>query len=374
MTSELDDVGWRGIATAILVGCLLTSGSVAYGEQQQDEARSDRVEDESEHPQTSSLEEQVRVVAEPAEIQTASIDLESLDTGRAPNVAVALDEVVGVAGVRRSANGYEPVIRGLGWEHVQTRVNGMPLYGACPARMDPPAFVVAPSSVERVSVVKGLASVTLGPAGTGGRIDISTDFDRGIEAAKDSSPWVRLSHDGATDGTRGGAGIKGGTKRIDYSAGVEFLDQGDYESAGGTTVPASEEEIGGFLSFGNRVTDTQRWSVSAVVNEHENVSYPSLPMDTESSTNRIFTGAYSLAPQAASGRLTSLELSLGASRIDHLMSNRFRTDRPTKEAETDSEATTYRAGVLATWEVGASTIVTGGFDLDALERDAMRER
>jgi len=250
----------------------------------------------------------------------------------------------------------------------------MPLYGACPSRMDPPAFVVTASSVESVSVVKGLASVSLGPAGTGGRIDVSTDFDRGAEAGKANSPWVRLSHNGANDGIKGGVGIKGGTAKIDYSAGLEIYEQDDYESADGTPVPANQEETGGFFSFGHRVTSAQRWSVSAVVNEHEQVAYPALPMDTESSENRIFSGAYRFEPPDPSGSFTSLEVSLGASEIDHVMNNRFRTNRPMMEAETESDATTYRTAIAAKWATGESSSLESGVEFNDVERNALRQR
>jgi iron complex outermembrane receptor protein len=223
-------------------------------------------------------------------------------------------------------------------------------------------------------VVKGLASVTLGPAGTGGRIDVTTEYDRGAEAAKETAPWARLSYNGAGDGVRGGAGVKGGTAKIDYSAGLEVFTQRDYDSAGGMTVPANQEEAGGFLSFGHRPTEAQRWSLGAIVNEHTDVSYPALPMDTESSDNRIFNGAYGFEPQDPNGSFTSFRVSLGSSRIDHVMSNRLRTNRPMMEAETHSDATTHRVDVAAGWSFGANSTVTGGVDLNAAERDALRQR
>ena len=40
----------------------------------------------------------------------------------------------------------------------------------------------APEFVQKVTVVRGLPSVTLGPAGTGGRILVSTDYERSAAA------------------------------------------------------------------------------------------------------------------------------------------------------------------------------------------------
>jgi len=268
MTSMSPHVSLRGSLLTILLGIVLALGTVTHGEEppSKETEQQDAGNESSAEPQPASYEEQVVVVGRATEIDTASVDLDLLDTGRAPNLGAALESVVGVTGVRRSGNSFEPVVHGLGWERVQTQVNGMPLYGACPARMDPPVSVVTSSSVESLSVVKGLASVALGPAGTGGRIDVSTDYDRGREAGRANAPWVRLNHSGASNGIKGGAGIKGGTAKIDYSAGIEIFDQGDYDSADGTTVPANQEESGGFFSFGHRVTSAERWSVSALVN------------------------------------------------------------------------------------------------------------
>jgi iron complex outermembrane receptor protein len=353
------------------LGFLLAPGVVTLGEEP---AKNREQKKQGDAGAATDYDEQVEVLGEKPELEIEELDLELLDSGRAPNLAVAVGTVAGVSGVRRSQNSFEPVVHGLGWERVQTQVNGMPLYGACPARMDPPAFIVTASSAQEVAVVKGLASVTLGPAGTGGRVDVSTDYDRGVGAEKATDPWVRLSYDSANDGLKGGAGVKGGTSRIDYAAGIEVLDQGDYESADGTTVPASQTDTGAFFSFGHRPTDAQRWSVGAIYQNGEEIAYPSLPMDTDESDTTIFSAAYRYQPKNRRGALSSLEFSLGASQADHLMSNRERTNRMMMQAETDSEAGTYSAGLAASWIVASRSVIEAGFDVNAMTRDALRQR
>lgn len=91
-----------------------------------------------------------RVVGDRIEAETEKVSLE------------ALTEMPGVSGVKRSHSTAEPVIRGLGWERVQTQVDGLPLYGTCPGRMGPPAIILQPETVQEAYVVKGVPSIGFG--------------------------------------------------------------------------------------------------------------------------------------------------------------------------------------------------------------------
>jgi len=353
------------IAGAWVISCALglvqTTPTCASDDERTDEA-----------PTNSTLVEQIRVEARRPLIQTEITDEGPLEMGWYPNAAVAALEVPGVSGVRRSLNAPEPVVRGLGWERVQTQVNGLPLHGACPARMDPPAIVVSAVSIEEAAVVKGLGSVTLGPAGTGGRLLISTDHDRGPDAGRESHPWVRGTYNGAQEGYSAEAGVRGGTERFDYALGVETLRAGDYESADGTVVPSGVDEQGGSLSLGYRPADGQRVFGSVVVQDGEDLEYPSLPMDTDSSESRLYNVGYRYVP---TGRgLMELGVRLGAGNVDHVMSNRNKPNRGMIEAESVSTADSASAGVDSMWRLSERSTLNGGLDYSALERDAIRER
>jgi len=364
----------RALPPLIVLGLMLAAGPVAIAESPPTDAETNERAESKAVETAKTYDEEIEVLAERPELGVEELDLEVLDTGRAANLGVAVGTIAGVSGVRRSQNSYEPVVHGLGWERVQTQVNGMPLYGACPARMDPPAFVVPASSAQEIVVVKGLASVTFGPAGTGGRVDVSTDYDRGFGAGRAIDPWLRMAYDSANDGMRGSAGVNGGTERIDYALGIEAFEQSDYESADGITVPAGQKDTGAFLSFGHRPTDTQRWSIGAVYQKGEEIAYPSLPMDTDESENRIYSAGYRYQPKNNGKGLSSLEVSLGAAQTDHLMSNRERTNHMMMQAETRSDAATYSAGLATSWIVTSRSVVKAGFDLDAMSRDALRQR
>jgi outer membrane receptor for Fe3+-dicitrate len=150
-------IRFAGSAVLILSGLALVTTGVARGDEPADKT------DETPDREESTFREEIEVIAEGPDFEIQRLEIEELESGRAANLAVALQTIPAVAGVRRAQNALEPVIRGLGWERVQTQLNGVPLYGACPARMDSPATLVAASAVREASVIKGLSSVTFGP-------------------------------------------------------------------------------------------------------------------------------------------------------------------------------------------------------------------
>jgi iron complex outermembrane receptor protein len=320
------------------------------------------------------IEEQVTVRGELPNPATETLDLENLDDARAVNLALAFEDRPGIAAVRRAANAAEPVIRGLGWERVQTQVNGLPLSGACPARMDPPACIVNRCAVRRASVIKGLASVTLGPAGTGGRLDLSTDFDRGDSPGREIDPWTEATYDGARSGYVTAAGLDGGLETVDLAAGVEILRHNDYSSASGIEVPAGQDETGAYLSLGQRVGSAGRWRLGVVAQDGEDIDYPSLPMNSEESDTRLYDGGYRYRPATVGGLLSEMEFRLGYADVSHFMSNRGKPNRATVEAEATSDAQTWSAGVTTRLSISATSMLELGVDYTDLERDALRER
>jgi iron complex outermembrane receptor protein len=321
----------------------------------------------------SLFTEEVQVHEEPYGVEIETLDPEEVETGRIVNMGLALETLDGVAGVRRAQNMIEPVVRGLGWERVQTQVNGMPLYGACPGRMDPPAAGLS-AFVREATLVRGLSSVTLGPAGTGGRLLLETDADRGPDAGRELQPWIFLSGDGARDGYAGSAGLRGGTDRLDFSLGAEVLDHGDYQSANGTKVPGIQEEAGGFASLGYRSTKTQRWNVGAVSKDSDRVDYPSLPMDSLDHRSRLYNAGYAYVPVRGDRALSEITARAAVNYIDHTMGNQYKPNWPMMHAETRTEADAFSVGASARWNLSPGMALDGGADFNGIQRDALRER
>jgi iron complex outermembrane receptor protein len=347
-----------------------TATSDGTGESDAETGSDDATQDHA-APASSDLQETVTVTAPRPPLGVETPPRDTLAAPRFANLSLALASVPGISGVRRSQNAYEPVIRGLGWERVQTQVNGLPFQGACPGRMDPPATLLSTESVREASVVKGLSSVTLGPGGTGGRLVVSTDYRRPDPAASVVTPWARVARDGSRDGWTGGAGVQGGRGLLDYAAGATFLDESDYASATGIVVPAGQREAGGFGSLGLRAGDRQRFVLGTVLRKGEDTDYPSLTMDSDWDRDRLYNGSWTLSPGGDS--LLSVEAHAGLARIDHQMSNRNRINWTTTQAVSRSTADTWNAGASVTWPVGNDAPLTAGIDLLSVRKDALRD-
>ncbi|MCK8600961.1 TonB-dependent receptor domain-containing protein [Desulfoferrobacter suflitae] len=296
----------------------------------------------------------------------------ALDFGTYVNMGEVLEAVPGVSAVRRGASATEPVIRGLGWERVQTQVGFVPIYGGCPARMDPPVTYLQPENFQDAEVIKGIPSVTLGPGGTAGRVMVSTDYKRSPEAPPQLGGWVTSTYNGARNGFLGSAGFKGGNKWVDVYGTVNGIDYGDYESADGKTVPADQEEVGGAVSLGFKPRDDHRWSNGIIFVRDNGIEFPSVPMDSEKTTTWIYNTTYRM--DFAGKTLERLQVDGGFSLLDHRMSNRNKPNRSTLEAVATTSSDSYAGRTLQDWRLTPSILLTTGLDYYNLERDGMRNR
>ena len=77
----------------------------------------------------------------------------------------ALARLPGVDVLRKAPNSLEPVVRGLSGERVQTRAGGVPLYGACPSRMDPPLGYLGLQDTDELVISSRIAVGDLGACG-----------------------------------------------------------------------------------------------------------------------------------------------------------------------------------------------------------------
>ncbi|MFP5212612.1 MAG: TonB-dependent receptor domain-containing protein [Acidobacteriota bacterium] len=316
--------------------------------------------------------EEMIVTSNPVMPETESLDMEILDWTRHINVGDLLDDLPGVNAVRRGASSTEPVIRGLGWERVQTQVGPIPVFGGCPARMDPPIGYLQPDKIQKVTVVKGVPSVTLGPGGTGGRIVVSTDYERDPSAPDEFHPWISTKYDGSRNGFWGGAGARGGNKLVDAFLSLDGLSYGDYESASGKTVPADKEEYGGAVSIGVRPFENHRWWNGVNFIKDKGFDAPSLPMDSDGTDTLIYNTGYRM--EFPGCPLEKLEFDGGLSFVDHSMSNSEKANRSTLIAESETNSDSYAGRAKQDWRINPKTLLTTGTDFYNISRDANRDR
>ena len=295
------------------------------------------------------------------------LDAETTQNGAFTTTGEALQALPAVHGVRRGAGQIEPVIRGLGSERVRTQVGPLPLFGACPGRMDPPVNMLPLLAADEMTVVEGLAPVALGTAGTGGRIVLDDELRR--FTAPDLGGWLRGGFDGARNATVGELRVDRRIEGVDTRVALEAVDAGDTEDARGNTVPSEQEALHGVLSLAGDPDERTRLWMNLNVGTEGRTLFPALPMDMRRSDIGMLTSGV----RRAVGDDTNWELRVGGSRVDHSMDNQLKSNRAMMEANTESEASSLAA--RATWTTRWSDHdVQLGLDATTMSRDARRRR
>lgn len=78
-----------------------------------------------------------------------------------------LKNIPGFTVVRQGAVDGDPLLRGQGGSRLNILLDGAPLLGGCPNRMDPPTSYIFPDSFDKLTVLKGPQSVVHGGAALG---------------------------------------------------------------------------------------------------------------------------------------------------------------------------------------------------------------
>jgi len=298
---------------------------------------------------------------------TRRLDAEVTQNGALTTTGEALTTLTGVHGVRRGAGQLEPVLRGLGSERVTTQLAHLPLFGACPGRMDPPVNMIPLLSTDELAVVPGLASATLGGGGSAGRIVLDDELPTRV--ARERAGWVRTGYDGAREASVGEFRLDDSIGSADVRIAVEGVRANDYEDPRGRRVPSGQKVLHGVLSVAGRPrSDLRTWASLNLGTEGE-TEFPALPMDMRRSDIGMLTGGL----RRDLGSASHLEFRLGASLVDHSMDNSNKSTFQRMEANTESEASSLGARLAFDTRRG-ETALRVGVDATSMARDARRLR
>lgn len=297
---------------------------------------------------------------------------EMLEDGRNLNAGHVVDQIPGVSSACASIDTPEPVVRGLGWERVMIQVDFLPLYGSCPARMDPPTVYLSPESIENLTVVKGLPSVTYGPGGTGGRVMAQTVPHPAEPALNGATAYASSTWNGGRDGLTGRAGGKIGNGTVEGGASVNAIHLSDYESGSGKRVPAENRSYGGGANFRWTPTDNSGYWINWNTHKIDHLDYPALPMDATDVEANTFT--FGSRHEGFDRSLEAVEWQAGYSTIDHVMDNADKPNRPIMEAEAITESRTLGLRMETDWTFNSDSDWSLGIDTHYLTRDALRTR
>ncbi|MEN8006345.1 MAG: TonB-dependent receptor [Candidatus Krumholzibacteriota bacterium] len=300
------------------------------------------------------------------------VSAETLRGRGGANLAEALEHLPGVAAVRRAPSAAEPVIRGLGWERVQTILGAVPLYGACPGRMDPPATYLTPLATSEVSIFRGGGNSAFGPGATGGSIQANPDFERPADTPADVTPFMEAGYESAREGFRTEGGLFGGTRAIDYKVGLGHRKYGDYTAPDGTVVPAGLKSTTANASLGWRPAEGRRLWNAVTYTKEQDVDFPAMPMDNIDTDFLVYNAGW--RSEYDGGTVTRFEVTGGVSWVDHFMDNSNKPNRGVMEAGTDAMTRSWAAHAHLDLDPGRSLILKTGLDLTNLTRDATRTR
>ncbi|MDF7826564.1 TonB-dependent receptor [Pontiellaceae bacterium B12227] len=288
------------------------------------------------------------------------------------SAAHAAQNVSGVGSSCRSVDAPEISIRGLGWERVPAQLDFLPLYGSCPARMDPPATYLSPESIANLTIVKGLPSVTYGAGGTGGRVMARSVADPTQPALNGYGADAGFTWNGGREGFTSRAGGSVGNGKIEATVGANAVNFDDYESGGGKTVPGENRSHGASAQLRLTPNADSGYFINWNLHKVDHLDYPALPMDATDVTSHTLT--FGSSHKNLGETFQNLEWQAGYANSDHLMDNGLRSNYPTRDNSAKTESETLGGRLATGWQFSDDAEWTFGFDGHHLNRDGTRTR
>ena len=304
-----------------------------------------------------------------------SLTIREVRESAARDMGEALQRVEGINIVRKGAIANDIVLRGFQRDNINVLVDGVRLHGACPNRMDSPAFHYDFAQVEQVSVIKGPYDLT-NPGGMGGAVNAITRKPRQGTGADLSATY------GSYNSVSGSAAGSYGSEDFDALAGYAYkyskvpkdgkgnLITDIYTSVSPNryrpdTKDSKAYEINtywgraGFRPTGNISTD-----LSYSFQDAQHVLYPYLLMDGIFDKTSIVNWTYNFAKVSPS--VSNLKFQVYWDKVDHLMDDTLRVSSLAKSRSYSmrSDATTETSGVKAQADLalGGGTL-RGGADV-----------
>lgn len=202
-------------------------------------------------------------------LSTGVLQRDELDRRGGQNLGDALRGEPGIAIAADSAQGQNPVLRGLGKDSLVLLVDGVRFNSAQPAGAI--ASFMTLGLAERVEVVKGGASVLYGTGAIGGAINVllpQARFTPGVGLA------AAASFDSASQGTRGTAVFNGASGDHALMLGASLARIDDYRAPEGKVARTGYDSDSVIGQYRFRIDGQQQLRVSAQIHRDENVWYP----------------------------------------------------------------------------------------------------
>ncbi|NJC87682.1 MAG: TonB-dependent receptor [Desulfuromonas sp.] len=301
-----------------------------------------------------------------------SLTIREVRESPAKDIGEALKQVEGVDIVRKGAIANDVVLRGFQRDNINVLVDGARIHGACPSRMDPPAFHFDFAEVEQVRIIKGPYDIE-NPGSLGGVVDIQSK-----RPSKGFGGDLNLTY-GSYDAVNGSAAISYGTDRFDGLLGYAYKRSDVPESGDGKlitdvypatspnryrldTIDSKAYEINtGWAKFGINPTENSRSEISYSYQDAEHVLYPYLKMDADYDKTHLLNWTYQI--DKVSPLVRELKMQAYWDRVSHLMDDRLRQSSVGKargfSMQTDAETRVYGAKLQGSLTAGPGVLKCG---------------
>ena len=272
----------------------------------------------------STLEESLTVTAA---APRDSLEATEIRESPARDVGEALSSTPGVWMLRKGGVANEVVLRGYQSRDLNVLIDGERIYGACPNHMDPPAFHVDFSEVDRIDVAKGPFDVQ-NQGSLGGVVNVVTRKPgNGLHVTPNMAA-------GSWGYVNPSATLSYGNDAFSFLAGYSYRSSGPYKDGSGALFTeranylptATEEDAFRVGTAWARTTfkPAKGHSIQASYTrqESDDIYYPYLMMDAVyDDTDR----AHLSYEWGGAGALDSLSAHAYFTRVQHWMTDEFRT-------------------------------------------------
>jgi iron complex outermembrane receptor protein len=257
-----------------------------------------------------------------------SLEVREVRESSAKDVGEALTKLEGIWKIRKGGIANDVVLRGFFRDNINVLIDGDRVYGACPGRMDPPAFHVDFSQVERIEIIKGPFDVRH-QGSMAGLVNIITKkpekgFHLKLNASAGSFNFINLSP--VVSYADDKLGILVGysyrySKPYKDGDGKKITEYANYKPQ---FINSKAFEINTYWTkLGFKPIENHSVEFSYTRQDARHVLYPYLRMDAIYDKTDRFNMNYQI--DGISDTLKSLKFHLYYTKVDHWMDDRYRT-------------------------------------------------
>ncbi|MBU0728563.1 MAG: TonB-dependent receptor [Proteobacteria bacterium] len=264
------------------------------------------------------------------ETEVDTMEVREVRESNAKDPGEALQSVPGITKLRKGGIANDIVLRGFSKDNINVLVDGAKIYGACPSKMDPPAFHVDFAEVDRIEITKGPYDVTT-QGSMGGVVNIASKsakpglhsdviFTYGSFNETNTSTVVSYAEDNYS--LLGGFAFKYSNPYEDGN-GVKFTEI--YPETSAARYRLSEQDSPAYniktswFKTGIKPKDNQDFTFAYTRQEADDVLYPYLTMDADYDDATRVDANYTINNSGEA--LNSIRIHAFVNNVEHDMTN-----------------------------------------------------